>query len=101
MRTSFRTVNGVTILKLRGKITIDHRSQELRESVRRLLSDGTRKILLDLGGVNYVDSTGVGAHYCFLRQRSHGSRRIETPESDSQGSPSPLYYTITGGPGGV
>ena len=61
MRTSFRTVNGVTILMLRGKITIDHRSQELRESVRKLLSSGTRSILLDLGRVNYVDSTGVEA----------------------------------------
>src|SRR5262249_62043860 len=55
-----RQVGEVTILDLSGKITIGEGSVQLRESVRRLLDDGKKKILLNLGDVSYVDSSGIG-----------------------------------------
>jgi anti-sigma B factor antagonist len=55
-----REVGDVTILDLSGKITIGEGSVQLREAVRRLLDDGKRKILLNLGEVAYVDSSGIG-----------------------------------------
>jgi anti-sigma B factor antagonist len=55
-----RTVGEVTILDLSGKITIGEGSVQLREAVRRLLDDGKKKILLNLGEVAYVDSSGIG-----------------------------------------
>ncbi len=55
-----RTIGEVTILDLSGKITIGEGSVQLREAVRRLLDDGKKKILLNLGEVAYVDSSGIG-----------------------------------------
>lgn len=50
----------VTILDLSGKITIGEGSVQLREAVRRMLDEGRKKILLNLGDVSYVDSSGIG-----------------------------------------
>jgi anti-sigma B factor antagonist len=55
-----RQVGEVTILDLSGKITIGEGSVQLRETVRRLLDEGKKKILLNLGDVSYVDSSGIG-----------------------------------------
>jgi anti-sigma B factor antagonist len=55
-----RQADGVTILDLSGKITIGEGSVQLREAVRRLLDEGKKKILLNLGDVSYVDSSGIG-----------------------------------------
>ncbi|HKF58833.1 MAG TPA: STAS domain-containing protein [Blastocatellia bacterium] len=55
-----REVGDVTILDLSGKITIGEGSVQLREAVRRLLDEGKKKILLNLGEVAYVDSSGIG-----------------------------------------
>ena len=50
----------VTILDLSGKITIGEGSVQLREAVRGLLDEGKKSILLNLGDVSYVDSSGIG-----------------------------------------
>src|SRR5215475_4954934 len=50
----------VTILDLSGKITIGEGSVQLREAVRKLLDESKKKILLNLGDVAYVDSSGIG-----------------------------------------
>ena len=55
-----RQADDVTILDLSGKITIGEGSVQLREAVRRLLDEGKKKILLNLGDVSYVDSSGIG-----------------------------------------
>jgi len=57
---SERTAGDITILDLSGKITIGEGSVQLREKVRQLLNDGKKKILLNLGDVSYVDSSGIG-----------------------------------------
>ena len=55
-----RQVGDVTILDLSGKITIGEGSVQLRETVRRLLDESKKRILLNLGDVSYVDSSGIG-----------------------------------------
>jgi len=55
-----RTVGDVTILDLSGKITIGAGNVQLREAVRKLTEGGNKKILLNLGDVSYVDSSGIG-----------------------------------------
>src|ERR1044072_6994404 len=55
-----RQAGDVTILDLSGKITIGEGSVELREAVKDLLGKGEKKILLNLGDVSYVDSSGIG-----------------------------------------
>ena len=55
-----RQSGDVTILDLSGKITIGEGSVQLREEVRKLLDAGKKNILLNLGEVAYVDSSGIG-----------------------------------------
>lgn len=60
MTIETRTVKDVTILDIHGKITIGEGSAEIRKRVRDLLQAGHKKILLNLGDVSYVDSSGIG-----------------------------------------
>ena len=60
MKSSTRQVDGVTIVDLSGRITLGEGSVVLRDTVRDLLSKGQKKILLNLGDVNYIDSSGIG-----------------------------------------
>jgi anti-sigma B factor antagonist len=55
-----REVDGVTILDISGKITLGAASAELRSVVSDALSKGSKKILLNLADVGYVDSAGLG-----------------------------------------
>lgn len=55
-----RTVGAVTILDASGRITLGEGSTALRDTVKQLLADGKKKILLNLADVNYVDSSGMG-----------------------------------------
>ena len=60
VKISTRQVDGVTILDLSGRITLGEGSVQLRDSVRDLLGKGQKHILLNLGDVNYIDSSGIG-----------------------------------------
>ena len=60
MKVSTRQIDGVTILDLSGRITLGEGSVQLRDTVRDLLAKGSKKILLNLGDVNYIDSSGIG-----------------------------------------
>ncbi|MEW6361028.1 MAG: STAS domain-containing protein [Pyrinomonadaceae bacterium] len=57
---SERQAGDVTILDLEGKVTIGEGSVALRNAIRRLLGEGKNKILLNLAGVGYIDSSGIG-----------------------------------------
>ena len=60
MKTGTRHVDGVTIVDLSGRITLGEGSVILRDTVRDLVGKGNKKILLNLGEVNYIDSSGIG-----------------------------------------
>ena len=55
-----REVDGVTVLDLNGRITLGEGSVQLREAVRDLISKGSKTMLLNMGDVNYIDSSGLG-----------------------------------------
>lgn len=55
-----RQSGDVTVLDMDGRITIGEGSVALRSAVRRLLEEGKKKILLNLAGVGYIDSSGIG-----------------------------------------
>jgi len=60
IKISTRLVDGVTIVDLSGRITLGEGSSTLRETVRDLISKGQKSILLNLGDVSYIDSSGIG-----------------------------------------
>jgi anti-sigma B factor antagonist len=60
MKIENRTVGDVHILDVSGKIMLGEGTMAVRNSVRELLKNGTKKIILNLGDVNYIDSSGIG-----------------------------------------
>ncbi len=60
MKVSTRLVDGVVILDLSGRITLGEGSVQLRDAIRDLVAQGQKNILLNLGDVNYIDSSGIG-----------------------------------------
>jgi anti-anti-sigma factor len=60
MAINDRKRDDVTILDIRGKITIGAAEEALRDAVHRALEAGSQKVLLNLQGVTTIDSSGVG-----------------------------------------
>jgi len=60
MKSTTRQVDGVTIVDLSGRITLGEGSTMLRDIVRDMIAKGQKKILLNLGDVTYIDSSGIG-----------------------------------------
>jgi len=60
MKASARQVESVTIVDLSGRIKLGEGSSELRSIVKDLLAKGQKNILLNLGDISYIDSSGVG-----------------------------------------
>jgi len=60
MKFKTRQVDGVTVLDLSGRITLGEGSVTLRDAVRDAVAKGSKNILLNLGGVDYIDSSGLG-----------------------------------------
>jgi len=55
-----RQAGDVTILDMDGEVRIGDSSTALRSSIRNLVAGGSNKILLNLAGVKYIDSSGIG-----------------------------------------
>ena len=55
-----RKVNGHIVVEATGRIVQGDSALELRDLTRRMTSDGGRNFILNLGGVTYVDSAGLG-----------------------------------------
>ena len=67
-----RQAGDVTILDLSGEVRIGESSVALRDSIRNLADQGKKKVLLNLGGVKYIDSSGIGeliANYTTLSRQ--------------------------------
>jgi anti-sigma B factor antagonist len=60
LTTKVRRVGNVAVMDLSGKITLGESTGILRDELRSLLSQGTKNIVLNMAGVTYVDSAGLG-----------------------------------------
>ena len=56
-----REREGVLILDMKGRITMGEEATIFRETIHALASTGSPKVVLNLEGVDYIDSTGLGA----------------------------------------
>ena len=59
-KATSREIRGITVVDVSGRITLGEGSAMMRELVRDLLNKGQTKIVLNLGDVNYIDSSGIG-----------------------------------------
>ena len=67
-----RQAGDVTILDLSGEVRIGAGSIALRDAIRNLADSGQKKVLLNLAGVRYMDSSGIGeliANYTTVKRQ--------------------------------
>ena len=60
LKIDTREVAHVTILDIHGRIVLGEEIGDLRDAVHNLIAEGKKKIILNLAGVEYIDSSGVG-----------------------------------------
>lgn len=60
MQLKTRKVDEINVVDINGKITLGEGNIILRDTIRNLLARGEKKILLNLGDVTYIDSSGIG-----------------------------------------
>ena len=60
VKLNSRQVGDVTVVDVAGRITLGEGSSALRDTLRELVGKGQKKILLNLGDVTYIDSSGIG-----------------------------------------
>ena len=58
--TSRESKPDVTVIELRGRVTLGRESGQVQDAVRKAMEGGARKFVIDLDGVSYIDSTGIG-----------------------------------------
>ena len=59
-KATSRDIRGVTVVDVSGRITLGEGSSMLREMVKDMTGKGQLKIVLNLGEVTYIDSSGIG-----------------------------------------
>ncbi|MCH9651858.1 MAG: STAS domain-containing protein [Deltaproteobacteria bacterium] len=82
MKIAARHQDGVTILDLKGKITIGVGDVALREAVHEALDAGARNILLNMKEVSTVDSSGIGemvSTYTTVTNRGGKLKLVDLP----------------------
>ncbi len=75
MKSSIRDLGDIRIIELGGKITIGAGDVKLRELITQAVEDGKNNIVLDLGGVTAIDSSGIGEMVaCFTTVTKRGGQ---------------------------
>ena len=72
-----KTAGAATVLELSGRITLGEESNQLRSRIRELLGKGMTCLVLDLGDVSYIDSTGLGTLFSSFATASSKGRTIK------------------------
>lgn len=68
-----RDRDGIAILDLKGRLVAGEAVQHLRETLRSLLEQGEKNTILNLDGVDYIDSTGLGSLViCYTSAKKEG-----------------------------
>ena len=60
IKLNTRQVGDVSVVDVAGRITLGEGSSAMRDTLRDMVSKNQKKILLNLGEVSYIDSSGIG-----------------------------------------
>ncbi|MCL6506504.1 MAG: STAS domain-containing protein [Bryobacteraceae bacterium] len=75
IQVTTRQVGDVSVVDVAGRITLGEGASSLRETIRGLVTQGNKKILLNLGEVSYIDSSGIGELVsAFTTVTNHGGK---------------------------
>ena len=75
VKMSNRQVGDVTVVDATGRITLGEGASIFRDMIRDLAAKGNKKILVNLGDVSYIDSSGIGEMVSsFTTVTNHGGQ---------------------------
>ena len=75
VKLTTRQVGDVTVIDAAGRITLGEGASTFRDTIRDLAAKGDKKILLNLGEVSYIDSSGIGEMVSgFTTVTNHGGQ---------------------------
>jgi anti-sigma B factor antagonist len=60
VKLSTRQVGDITVVDASGRITLGDGASVFRDTIRDLANSGQKKLLLNLGDISYIDSSGIG-----------------------------------------
>jgi anti-sigma B factor antagonist len=60
VKLNTRQIGDVTVIDAAGRITLGEGSTTFREAIKDLVAKGQKKVLLNLGEISYIDSSGIG-----------------------------------------
>ncbi len=83
MRIQSKEFGGITVLFLQGKLMGGPDADTFRNTVYELLESGRKRLIVDLKGVNWVNSTGVGiliSGYTTLRKSGGDMKLVHVSE---------------------
>jgi len=68
-----KVIGGLMVLDLRGRITLGPDTEIVRNKVKNVIETGHKRVILDLGGVSYIDSAGLSTLItCYISARKAG-----------------------------
>lgn len=75
VKLTTRQVGDVTVIDATGRITLGEGASTFRDTVRDLANKGNKKLLVNLGDVSYIDSSGIGEMVSgFTTVTNHGGQ---------------------------
>ena len=51
---------GITVMEISGQLNLGNTLMSVEDAIRKLIKDGARRLVLDLKGLSYIDSSGIG-----------------------------------------
>jgi anti-sigma B factor antagonist len=68
-----REREGIFLLDLRGRLVVGEANTQVREALHRVVDAGVKNVILNLAGVDYIDSTGLGTLViCYTTLKKNG-----------------------------
>jgi len=75
VKLTTRQVGDVTVIDATGRITLGEGASTFRDTIRDLATKGNKKLLVNLGDVSYIDSSGIGEMVSgFTTVTNHGGQ---------------------------
>jgi anti-sigma B factor antagonist len=66
----------VAVLEINGKVRVGESAQQFAAELQRVLSETSGPVLLDVSGIDYIDSTGIGELVGHMQRLSHEGRQM-------------------------
>src|ERR1700710_1618939 len=65
---------GITVIEIAGRVTVGREQRQIEAAVVKALTEGARKLVIDVSNVTHIDSTGIGSiAYCFGKISQKGA----------------------------